>query len=318
MLNLSSRIMPSGVSLAGMPVKPNASFGLAIDGAHPWARNLIWFAINFGGQYVILRDCAPGHYMTPTNYYPETPYGVHPPYNASQISTQWGGGMQWQGVNGETDPPSGSGFNYAFSEVWSADTVRNAQNLHSLGTGAGLTIGTSFMQTVLWTVGGPALIFGRPGGAFEGPPFSNFSLVMQSTFGGNSGLKPQGYWNNNGTGTTLTATADFAMNKRHTAWLAAINTDPAGDCSIYLDVDGNIYGPTTGQNLYDSNADNEDQIMFGSCYHITSPKCYNNFGGAIWWGGMWARYVPPQERWAMQRSIYPILAPRIERALGIF
>jgi hypothetical protein len=263
------------------------------------ANGLLFYAIDTGlGEYTILADTWPGHYMYPPNYKSGYVYSITGPIPMG--STQWGTGLQFQGSSYESTD------NMAFfSYVWDSDNIRNAQNLAYGPAGMGVTIFTTYVQLADSSYQG--VIFGRTANGFtEATPSA--SLLLST---GSANQKVDFWYSQSvsSQATILESPATYAFDQLHTAVGTCLN-DSAGSATCRLYVDGvSVVTSPGGQAPIDivGHESNEGQIMFGGSMHIAANHVSGILNGFVYQGGIARRAWNAQEIAAFARDPWQMM-----------
>jgi len=290
----------TGVFIDSVPPRLTKPQGIPqLNANNPLANGLLWYGVDTGiGQYAIIADTWPGHYMYPPNIKSGFGYANQPPVILG--ATPWGTGMQFQGASYEESEKMAF-----FSYVWDSDNIRNAQQLAYGPAGMGDTIFTTYVQIA--DSSSYAVIFGRTARGFtEAAP--NASLLLAT---GSANQKVDFWYSQSLTAnaTILESPSTYAFNQLHTAVGTCLN-DSAGSATCRLYVDGVlVVSSAGGQTPIDTYGaeNNEGQIMFGDSVHIAANHVSGVLNGYSYQGGIAGRAWNAQEIASFSRNPWQLM-----------
>lgn len=233
-------------------VKPNGAPS-AINLSDPQLSGVLFYGLDEGNRTIA--DLTSNVSMVPQNTVP------------SVSTTAYGTAIQWPA--GSFVSPNSVGYIGVATAA-----IITAQNLSNQGTGAGWTFATAYYQLGAASFG---LVGGRVAKAEENQPYCNWCVVIEN---GRPAHQLDGFFNNNGTVGDLGPYDPGAYNIFVTVVITAVNTAP-GVSTVTLYVNGVQQSQLTGQTVTSSDTGDENQIMFGSIFHIDTGdsgggcNCYN-------------------------------------------
>lgn len=227
----------------------------------------------------------PTYWGASPNYYPGTGAFWDPDIGlVSSSNIGFGTAINWPGPTLDSAKP---GTGTIIQLAGSGDPVRTAFNLNALGSGAGFTIGATWVQTGVCSNG---WIFGRGynidvygyflGGLLVGGGSATNVTCGWPTMFSNmaSGSDPQ----------TITSANAPAMNALHTVVVSFLNTS-AGITTVTMYLDGVQEAQAVGTTVYDLNYDAEDQIQLGCLFHVAAGQSAGTLLGQVMQGWCAAR-----------------------------
>lgn len=189
----------------------------------------------------------------------------------SNVTSSFGTSISWDAANGDTS----TGY---YGDPTTA--IHLATDLSALGVGAGWTLAIAFRPT------GNAfqsLIAGRPAHANEAQPFANWSILFENGTVGDRTITA--LLNNNNAAATCGTFTYGAYGIFGTAVLSVQNTS-SGVAAANFYANGSLVATTTGLVVQDTGPsysgprqDVEEQIQFGTIYHVQTTHNFNDFTG---------------------------------------
>jgi len=250
-------------------VKPN---GLpTFQSGNPLAADMLFYGVDLGNGTMV--DVAPGG-----------PPLIAASSNPPTISTSYGSGIDWDNQN----LVDGDGYyanvdNSVYQDAGS--TIQNALNLAAAGPGAGFTFGCTFVELGP-TTGVQGLIFGRPAYAAENAPYWNEAFTTT----GSSSPEVDLVINNDGVADVI-GQYDFGSYGTVVSLICTVQntSDGSGIAKFFASSDGSpgvlvAEATVSADSTYGIGHDQENQIMFGSVYHVLTGVNWNSFNGPVFSG----------------------------------
>ena len=260
---------------SSMLIKPN---GLpTFVSGNPLAADMLFYGVDLGNGTIV--DVAGGNTMIAADPLPPT------------ITTPYGSGIGWN----NQAYVLGDGY-YANVDTGGSSAIQNALDLAAAGPGAGFTFGCTFVQLgpVVNSVNSyqgaspqtGVMIFGRPAYAAEAPPYWNEAFT---TAGGDSTAVDLIL--NDGNASDVVGTYNFGTYGTLVSVICTVeNTGSGSGIAKFFAASGNSPGALiatatiSATSTYGFDNDNENQIMFGSVYHVLTGYGWDSFDGPVYSG----------------------------------